>query len=315
MMLDSVNSNKNIWEKRFSVGIAMETTLSEFENMLKKYGKYIDNFYGSLPLGDQFHGRVHVAKQFKDTKNAQKFWKIVKLLNEYDVNFEMVFNTDNLTEEDFYLCRNELKKHEVTVNKIAILDKYYEQVHTIFQNVKLVNSVNNMPNTIEGIRNTSHLYDEIVIGRQFIRNVEAFRIVTDELGADCVLLVNNGCSHICGGCRSFDYCKGCYEKEKKRTSAEYLYALQSILPYEISENYFDTSAVKLFKLSTRNADTEFICKCLDSYIHDNGKEYVDRSRHHYLLWSRLMWHQDYFDYFDYERIRKIKQKICEKIEK
>ena len=311
-MTCSLNEN-SIWEKRFSVGIAIETTLSDFENMLNKYGRYIDNFYGSIPLGDKFHGRVHIVNQFKNPDNINKFWEIAKLINKYGINLEIVFNTDNLTEEDFYMCRDELKKHEVTVDKIAILDKYYEQVQAIFQKVKLINSVNNMPNTLDGIRNISHKYDEIVIGRHFIRNVEAFHIVTKELGADCVLLVNNGCSHICGGCRSFDYCKECYEKGREKTSAEYLYALQSILPYEISEQYFDTSDVKLFKLSTRNADTEFICKCLDSYIHNNGKEYVDKSLHHYLMWSRLIWHQDYFDSFDYERIRSIKQKICKNI--
>ena len=310
-MLENLNEN-NIWEKRFSVGIAIETTLSDFEGMLENYGRYIDNFYCSLPLGDKFHGRTHVANQFKNPENIQKFWEIAKMINKSDVGFEIVFNTDKLIEEDFYMCRNELEKHGITVDKIAILDKYYELVSAIFPNVKLVNSVNNMPNTLDGIRQISHKYDEIVIGRQFIRNIDAFHIVTEELGSDCVLLVNNGCSHICGGCRSFDYCNDCYEKEKKRTSAEYLYALQSILPYEISEEYFDTSAVKLFKLSTRNADTEFICKCIDSYIHDNGKEYEDKSPHHYKMWLRLMWHQDHFDSFDYERIRSIKQEICKK---
>lgn len=214
IMLENLNEN-NIWEKRFSVGIAIETTLSDFEGMLENYGRYIDNFYCSLPLGDKFHGRTHVANQFKNPENIQKFWEIAKMINKSDVGFEIVFNTDKLIEEDFYMCRNELEKHGITVDKIAILDKYYELVSAIFPNVKLVNSVNNMPNTLDGIRQISHKYDEIVIGRQFIRNIDAFHIVTEELGSDCVLLVNNGCSHICGGCRSFDYCNDCYEKEKK----------------------------------------------------------------------------------------------------
>ena len=226
--------------------------------------RYIDNFYCSLPLGDKFHGRTHVANQFKNPENIKKFWEIAKLINKSDVSFEIVFNTDKLTEEDFYMCRNELEKHEITVDKIAILDKYYELVSAIFPNVKLVDSVNNMPNTLDGIRQISHKYDEIVIGRQFIRNTDAFRIVTEELGSDCVLLVNNGCSHICGGCQSFDYCNDCYEKEKNRTSAEYLYALQSILPYEISEEYFDTSAVTVKIIFCKNSEIilkekQFVC--------------------------------------------------------
>ena len=39
--------------KKFSVGIAMNTTLQEFADLLNKYEPYIDNFYGSLPLGDK----------------------------------------------------------------------------------------------------------------------------------------------------------------------------------------------------------------------------------------------------------------------
>ena len=40
-MLENLNEN-NIWEKRFSVGIAIETTLSDFEGMLENYGRYIE---------------------------------------------------------------------------------------------------------------------------------------------------------------------------------------------------------------------------------------------------------------------------------
>lgn len=149
-MTSNLNEN-NIWKKRFSVGIAIETTLSDFEGMLENYGRYIDNFYCSLPLGDKFHGRTHVANQFKNPENIQKFWEIAKMINKSDVGFEIVFNTDKLTKEDFYMCRNELEKHGVTVDKIAILDKYYELVSAIFPNAKLVNSVNNMPNTLDGM--------------------------------------------------------------------------------------------------------------------------------------------------------------------
>lgn len=101
-MLENLNEN-NIWEKRFSVGIAIETTLSDFEGMLENYGRYIDNFYCSLPLGDKFHGRTHVANQFKNPENIQKFWEIAKMINKSDVGFEIVFNTDKLIEEDFYM--------------------------------------------------------------------------------------------------------------------------------------------------------------------------------------------------------------------
>lgn len=295
--------------KKFSVGIAMNTTLQEFADLLNKYEPYIDNFYGSLPLGDKYHGRTFIAQQFQNQEMQEKFWKIARMINESGINLEIVFNTDGLTEEDFKECKYQLEKEGIVVNKIAVLDWYFDSVKKLFPSVKIIDSVNNMKNTLEGFREIRHDYDEIVIGRHFIRNENVLRVVQDELHAKTVLLLNNGCSHICGGCRTQEYCRQSYEKERDRYSPEYVYALQSIMPYELHENFFDISRIDLFKLSTRNADTEFIHKCLDSYIYNNAREYVEKSSHHYLLWSRLIWHMQYFDSFNYDRIYQLKREI------
>ena len=140
-MLENFNEN-NIWKKRFSVGIAIETTLSDFEGMLENYGRYIDNFYCSLPLGDKFHGRTHVANQFKNPENIQKFWEIAKMINKSDVGFEIVFNTDKLTKEDFYMCRNELMKlvkNTLIQALLNCLNSVQEmQIQNSFANVSIV---------------------------------------------------------------------------------------------------------------------------------------------------------------------------------
>lgn len=298
------------FHKKFSVGLAMNTTLGEFENMISQYGDYIDNIYCSIPLGDQFHGRTYVAEQFRHSEVVDRFWKLVKIINDSGIDLEIVFNTDHLTEDDFLNCRRELDNHHVKVQKICVLEGYYDLIKRIFPEVLIVNSVNNMRNSKEEIRSINIPFDEIVIGRQYIRDSEVFRIVSEELHAGTVLLLNNGCSHICGGCRSFDYCRLCYETAKNKYSPEYLYALQSIMPYEIHEDYFDISGVKLLKLSTRNADTELICKCLDSYINNKVEEYLEKGVHHYMMWARLKWHMDYYDSFDPERIKSLKKQIC-----
>ena len=202
--------------KKFSVGIAMNTTLEDFADLLKKYGPYIDNFYGSLPLGDKYHGRTFIAQQFHDREMQEKFWKIAKMINESGINLEIVFNTDGLTEEDFKECKYQLEKKGIVVNKIAVLDWYFDAVKELFPSVGIINSVNNMKNTPEGFRKIRHGYDEIVIGRHFIRDGEIPRIIQDELHAKTVLLLNNGCSHVCGGCRTQEYCRQSYEKEKDK---------------------------------------------------------------------------------------------------
>ena len=67
-----MNIEKQLY-KKFSVGMAMNTTLQEFSNLLKIYGPYIDNFYGSLPLGDKYHGRPFIAQQFHNPEMQTKF--------------------------------------------------------------------------------------------------------------------------------------------------------------------------------------------------------------------------------------------------
>ena len=302
--------NMKDFRKKFSVGLAMNTTLCEFENMIDLYGDYIDNIYCSLPLGDKYHGRDYVAEQFRQRKNIDKFWELVKIINDSGIDLEVVFNTDCLTGDDFFICRKELDNHHVKVKKICVLEWYYDQARCAFPETLIVNSVNNMRNSREAFRGIKKPFDEIVIGRQFIRDPDVFRIVSEDLHAGTVLLLNNGCSHVCGGCQTFDYCRSCYETEKNKYTPEYLYALQSIMPYEIHEDYFDASNVKIFKLSTRNADTELICKCLDSYINNKVEEYLEKGVHHYMMWSRLKWHMDYYDSFDPARIKSLKKQIC-----
>ena len=104
------------------------------------------------------------------------------------------------------------------------------------------------------------------------------------------------------------HCRKTYERDRKKWTPEYLYALQSILPYELHEGYFDSSDIGLFKLSTRNADIEFTARCIDSYIRNNAEELIEQKKFNYLLWARLGWHIDYFNEFNYFNIKEIKKR-------
>lgn len=126
---------------------------------------------------------------------------------------------------------------------------------------------------------------------------------------DVILLLNNGCSHICGGCTTLNRCHQAYYREKFKYSSEYIYALQSVMPYEIHSGLLDVSNVKLFKINSRNASVKYISDCLNSYIFCIEEPYIEQDIKKYMLWSRLAWHIEYFRQYSIERIKEIKKKI------
>ena len=304
--------NENYWKKKFSVGLALNTNVEEFRSCLDEFHPFIDNIYLSPPMGDRFHGREQIAGQMQSEKTVKLFWDLVELIGQYGISIEIVFNTDKLEKGDVENCRQLFDSHGISVDKVAVLDCidwYYDCVKEYFPEARLIKSVNNMKNTAEGLLTYAHHYDEIVLGRHLIRSDKAAEAIR-QMGSKCVLLLNNGCSFICGGCRGKEYCRESYEKALEKHSSEYLYALQSIMPYELHETYFPLEHIDYYKLSTRNGDTDYIRKTLDSYIHNNAEQYIREGNKNYFLWARLAWHIPHYAEFNYYRIQDWKKKIC-----
>ena len=301
---------EDFWQRRFSVGLTLDTTYDEFRSFIEQYAGYIDNFYLSLPLGDRHHCRDRVAQLYGEKEKQDLFWQLVDCIRMNGVKIDLLFNNHTLTDADVVEGRELLDRHEITADKVTVLDGYYDVVRENFPNSKIVYSVNNLLFTFETASEIKKQYDEIVVGRQEIRNARLFHYIKNERGANVILLMNNGCSHTCGGCRTFDYCKSVYERDSKKYSTEYVYALQSIFPFEIHEGLIDTNDVSLFKISNRNANVKYTRQCIDSYIHNQCEELVSESRNNYMLWSRLAWNMEHFDSFDLERIIGMKRDIC-----
>lgn len=298
--------DKNFFKKKFSIGLALDSEPEEYENLFLEYGDYIDNLYFSPPLGDRFHGRTKVAEQFHDKTMTERFWEILKVAQDHNIYLEVVFNTHLLKAGDLESTKKEFDCRNLRLNKVCVQDKYYEQAKIIFPKAKIVHSVNCLPDDRHRIIQTSGKYDEYVVGRQFIRDSDLFCKIQKQ-GSACVLLLNNGCSHWCGGCGKSQHCRNTYVKTRKRYTPQEIYAIQSIMPYEIWENMIDTSNVTLFKLSTRNADVSYIRMCLESYINNSALKYIKESTDYYLVWSRLLWLVEEFPHFDYMGIRNFKE--------
>lgn len=304
--------NCEFFLKKFSVGLTLDASVSNFEDFLSKYSKYISNFYFSLPLGDKFHARENVVKQMHDPYKVELFWKMLKMIKSYGIKLELVLNNGNVTESDIIRSKQLLDENGITIDLLGITDDIYADVKKYFPNQELVYSFKNRSHTKEDFKNASGHYDEIVLGRQNIRNYDLFDYIKNQLNAKVVLLINNGCSHICGGCTTLENCHSSYYRAKLNYSSEVLYALQSIMPYEIHENLLDLTNVDLLKISSRNASLQYLYDCINSYINCIEDTYIEQSNDNYLLWGRLAWHAEYYDDFSLQRIRDYKGVIYSK---
>lgn len=300
--------NEDFFKKRFSVGVALDSDVDEYKLLLEKYSDFIDNVYFSPPFGDQYHGRSKIAEQLSLPGSDERLWMILRLFRKYGVALEAVFNTHLLSDSDIEYTLRQLALLDLIPEKICVQEPYYRIVRECFPHADIVHSVNFLPNDRSKILPAAKQYDEYVVGRQFIRDEKLFREIK-ETGCRTVLLLNNGCSHICGGCASQDHCRNAFERSLSKKSAQQIYAEQSIMPFELHEGWLCTENVALFKLSTRNGNASYIEKCLDSYIHNNSDVYAGKNPENYLLWSRLAWPMRFFEYFDYSEIYQLKKEL------
>lgn len=299
----------SFFHKKFSVGLSLDTTLPEFESFLDRYQDYINNFYFSLPLGDKFHARTRVVEQMRDPETVALFWQLLRRIRDHGIKLELVLNNGNVSGEDIERAARMLREHGIRVDMVGITDDIYEEVRAAFPARELVFSFKNHTHTRQDFAALTHHYDEIVLGRQNIRNTRLFSFIRRELGAGVVLLLNNGCSHICGGCTTLRNCHRAYYQARFRHDPEYLYALQSILPWEIHSGLLDVSDVKLFKISSRNASVRYLEDALHSYIFCEEDSYIRQDRSNYMLWARLAWHVEHYRHFSLDRIRAYKARI------
>lgn len=278
-----------------------------FDRFLDVYAVYIENVYFSLPLGDRFHSRIVTQRVLRDSEKIPYFLKLLRCVSCHGIGLEVLFNTDELTEADILQAKSFMDENGIEPQAIGLRNKYYSVVKKLYPNKELVYSFNNFPKDRLAYFSNGPGYNQYVVGRQFIRDRELLRQIRSR-GARTVLLLNNGCSFRCGGCGIDNHCHDAYFREREIHSPEYLYALQSIFPFEIHEGYIDTSLVDLYKIASRNANVAYLRECLDSYIHNDASG-IEKDPNRYMLWSRLTWHSDYFAKFDYQRLREIKEKI------
>ena len=295
-------------KKIYNVGLSLDNTVEEHKEFLNKYNEYIDSIYFSLPLGDRFHSRIKIRDQFRHSRTINEFWKILELIKTYDIKLELVLNTYRLTEHDVEISARELKRHNIEVDSVAILDEYYHTVSKFFKNQKKVFSYNNGIRSTEDLKKISNKYDSYVLGSNLMRNLDIKKYIVDELKSKVILMVNNGCSFNCQFCRNSHLCKSVFENNLRHKSVDELYAEQSFFPSELKEELLKNESYNnLIKISCRSSNLNYLYRCMDSYIECEEEKYIKNTPNGYNLWCRLAVFSDYYEILDYNKIKFIKK--------
>lgn len=295
------------YTKRFSVGLPVLDPVERFNVFLDRYAPYIANVYFSLPLGDKHHSRIVTQRILREEDKLPYFLSLLRCVKNHGIHLEVLFNTAGLSEEDLMTAKAFMDTHGIDPDEIGIRMEYHEMVTRIFPGKPLVYSFNNFPSSREAFFSSGKPFQQYVVGRQFIRDARLLDEIRQH-DAKTVLLLNNGCSFTCGGCGNGNHCHDAYYAGRERYAPEYLYALQSIMPFEINEGFIDVEKVDLFKIASRNGNVAYLQRCMDSYM-ANDASGTETDPERYLLWSRLLWHTDSFADFSYDRIREIKLDI------
>lgn len=297
--------------KKFNIGLTLNTSLNEFEKFLKEYHGYIRSFYFSPPINKYFHTRKKVAYAFMLPGKKKLFWQMLELIKSYGIELELLLNTLVLDDDLIKKAADLMAEKGVKVDSVCFLTRYYDSVVKYFPSAKHILSFNNGFMTEKAINAAIERYefDAMVLGSAFIRDNELFGRLSNK-GIEVYLLLNNGCSFNCGTCNNVSGdCKKSFENNLKNHSAEYLYALQSIFPYELAEGIIDTTRVTCLKISNRCSDIKFVREAMDSYINNEVERYVKKSKNSYAYWGRAGFFWKYFRKLNLDSVERIKKEI------
>lgn len=302
--------NRKNFLKKFSFGLSLNITIDEYEKILLKYKPYLSSVYFSLPLGKEFHTRIGVVQEYNQKGADKKLLDILNLLKKNDIKLEVVINQYNLNEK-LLINALEYLQNYMEIDAICALDEYIEIIRNYYPSIYLVSSFNNLKRNYNDIKNTDKRYNQIVIGKNFMRDAKAIRLIKDN-GFDVKLLLNNGCSFNCFSCRKGYECKNIFNENLKHCTINELYAIQSFLPCELQylEDKVGTEKIKEFKLSSRPCTYEYLDNCLGSYLMMNDEYfYINKNIKNFHLWCRLAHFNEFYDQLDLKKIIEIKKEL------
>lgn len=293
--------------KKISIGLSLSMSLDEYKKILEDYKEYLHSIYFSPPLDSRYHSRSQIVEEFKDVDNIKKFYKILELMRNNNILLDCVINRPSISSDDVLSSIPTIK--ELDVDQITCLNRHIDIIDEYFPDKQKIFSYNNDFH-IKDLKFITNKFSTIVVGKYLLRNPEMLKEIYDK-GFNIKLLVNNGCSYNCKGCKSGNrQCQSTFLNNLENNSLNYLFALQSFYPFELHELLSNLDVpIESIKISNRTDGYIYLDKCLESYINnsDTNKYLIDDIKN-YRLWSRLASFYPYFNELDNEEIIRIKTK-------
>lgn len=301
------------YKNKFSIGLSLEITLEEYKTLLEKYRDYIHSIYFSPPLGESFQSRNSIEEQFNNPEIVKRFYQVVELFAQNGILLDCVLNRPRLTDEEVEVALQYLPQFLPPINQITCLEKNIEIISEYYPNIEKIYSYNN-DLQLRKIPNISKEFTTLVAGKYFLRDKEALLEIIKN-GFKIKLLVNNGCSFNCQGCRKGSrQCQTVFEHNLETKDINDLYALQSFVPEELANLMEEMpNMIDCIKISNRTSGYTYLDQCLESYITESKMQpYIEQKVENYRLWSRLGWFNQYLEQLDIDKIQRQKQKLKEK---
>lgn len=294
-------------ENKLSIGLSLSLSLEEYKVLFEKYKYYIHDIYFSPPLGDKYHSRGRISKQFMDKKNIEKFYQILELAKENDIKLDCVLNRPMISFEMVAKALEYLKNFPV--DQITCLSRHVDMVNQAFPEIPLIYSFNN-DFSIQDLDKVSKKFSTIVVGKSLLRSREQLRMIY-ESGFHIKLLVNNGCSFNCKGCQSGkNECYRTFMCNLEKYGIQYLYALQSFYPFELDMLLTGIDfPIESIKISNRTDGYDYLERCIESYVElKEPSDYTKEDPVNFRLWARTGNFNGYLEQLDQDEIIKIKTK-------
>lgn len=272
-------------DKKYSIGLSTDITISEYDKLLNIYDDYIDYIYYSVPISDKFQSRKKLYKNFSIEKATDFLREVIDLFKSHHVKIELALNTYRITENDIALAYNYIE-HSLKRMPDAIVSNHnmINSITAFFPDVYNIVSFNSYIKNESDLKRIPSCYNEIVLGSSSIRNCYFWKKVHD-YNFKCRLLLNNGCSFNCGSCATANNCYNIFNQNLKKHSIDYLYALQSLYPSEVKKYISTNLYIDSYKISNRNCSFDYLIKCLDGYIYGDDK--INDGIEHFYYWARL----------------------------
>jgi hypothetical protein len=300
-------------KKRFSIGLSMKLSLAEFEKILAKYHEYIYEVYFAPPFGIMFQTRAAEHKYQQPSKETfLKFLHMIRIVKQYGVELNLVLNTNQIKENNVIQAFDDITSH-IPIDRVTTLGKFASLLKNKSPALPLVCSYNQGVKSIKDIHAIPNIksFETVVLGNSTLRDFSLFSSIKEN-GYKVKLLLNNGCNFDCASfCAHGSDCSGMFASTLERNNDDYnyLYALQSIMPWEFHKFYLGNDLIDLFKISSRPSSYTYLEGCLRSYIENDNAVFLFGKESPYTFWARLTNLLQYNKYFNYDKITQYKKQI------